>query len=119
MRELLLLVLGIIMLGLGMTLLAIFGEGNFFVFPFFFVGDPGLVPLMVIFSLAIMILFFWWANNHYPEDARFAKYQSQKEGVLKIGSRCKFCESPVPENAAFCSSCGSQVEYGYSDNDSF
>lgn len=119
MRELLLLVLGFVMVGLGVTLLTIFGEGGFFVFPFFFVGDPRLAPLMVIFGLAIMILFFWWANNQYPEDARFAKFQSPKEGVMKIDSLCKFCDSPMPENATFCSSCGSKVEYGFSDNDSF
>ncbi len=119
MRELLLLVLGFIMLGIGTALLAIFGEGGFFVFPFFFFGDPGIVPLMVILSLGIMILFFWWANNQYPEDARFDKYQGPKEEVLRIGSLCKLCGSPMPENAAFCSSCGSQVDYDFSDNDSF
>ncbi len=119
MRDLLLLVLGFIMLGLGTAFLAIFGEGGFFVFPFFFFGDPGLFPVMVIFSLAIMILFFWWANNQYPEDARFAKYQKPKEDVLRIGSLCKLCGSPMPENAAFCSSCGSQVDFGSNDNDSF
>ncbi len=119
MRYLLLLVLGFIMLGLGTAFLAIFGEGGFFVFPFFFFGDPGLFPVMVIFSLAIMILFFWWANNQYPEDARFAKYQGPTDEVLRIGSLCKLCRSPMPEKAAFCSSCGSQVEHGFSDDDLF
>jgi len=118
MRELLILGLGFVMLGMGAAVLAIFGEGGFFVFPFFFFGDLGLVPFIVIFSLVIMMFFFWWANNQYPEDARFVKYQGPREGFLKIGSPCQFCGSPMPENAAFCSSCGSQKERSFGDIDS-
>ena len=114
-----LLIVGFVMLGIGAALLSNSGEGVFFVFPFFFSGDTSfLVPSLVIISLAIIMFFFWWSNSQYPEDARFTKYQQPRKGVLKIGSMCQFCGNPLPENAAFCSSCGSQVEHGINDNDS-
>ncbi len=112
-------ILGFIMLGMGVVLLSDSGQGVFFVFPFFFFGDAGFVPFAIIFSLMVLLLFFWWANYQYPEDARFKRYQSPRQEFLKVGSQCQFCGSPMPENASFCSSCGNQVEYGFSDNDSF
>ncbi|MFW9793724.1 MAG: zinc ribbon domain-containing protein [Candidatus Thorarchaeota archaeon] len=116
-REFWLVIIGFIMLGLGVALLARSGTGfSFFVFPFFFIGDSGLfIPLVIVSSLMVMILFFWWVNSQFPEDARFLKYQEPQEGVLKIVSQCQFCGSPLPENASFCSSCGSQVEQGLDD----
>lgn len=111
-RELLLLVVGFVMLGFGALLVTNSISGGIFVFPFFFFGDPALVPIMVIFSLVIIVVFFWWANSNYPEDARFSKYQEPRVGVLKIGSMCQVCGNPLPENASFCSSCGSDVELG-------
>ncbi|MGY5865243.1 MAG: zinc ribbon domain-containing protein [Candidatus Thorarchaeota archaeon] len=117
-RELLLLVVGIVMLGLGALLVTNSGSGGVFVFPFFFFfGDPALAPIMVIFSLVIIVIFFWWANSNYPEDQRFSKYQEPRVGVLKIGSMCQVCGNPLPENASFCSSCGSSVDLG--GNESF
>ncbi|MHA2078052.1 MAG: zinc ribbon domain-containing protein [Candidatus Thorarchaeota archaeon] len=116
-RELLLLVVGFIMLGLGALLVTNSGSGGIFVFPFFFFGDLALAPIMVIFSLVIIVVFFWWANSNYPEDARFSKYEEPRMGVLKIGSMCQVCGNPLPENASFCSSCGSSLSHG--DNESF
>ncbi|MFW9807796.1 MAG: zinc ribbon domain-containing protein [Candidatus Thorarchaeota archaeon] len=118
-REILILVTGFVMLGVGVAILAVFGESGFFVFPFFFIGDPAIGPFLVIFSLALVILFFWWANSQYPEDARFVKYQRSREEFLKIGGQCQICGNPLPEKAVFCSACGSEVKFDFSDNDSF
>jgi uncharacterized membrane protein len=109
-RELLILVIGLVMLGLGLLLISDSASGGVFVFPFFFIGDATLAPIMIIVSLTIMVVFFWWANSQFTEDARFSKYQKQRMGVLKIGSMCQVCGNPVPENAAFCSACGSSVD---------
>jgi hypothetical protein len=118
-RELLLLVVGFVMLSLGALLVTNSGSGGVFVFPFFFFGDPSLAPIIMIFSLVIIAIFFWWANNQYPEDARFSKYQEPRMGVLKIGSMCQVCGNPLPENASFCPSCGSSVDHDYSYDESY
>ncbi|MFW9982915.1 MAG: zinc-ribbon domain-containing protein [Candidatus Thorarchaeota archaeon] len=118
-REISILALGVIMLGIGVAILAIFGDSGFFVFPFFFVGASGVIPFFVIFSLTIMVLFFWWANSQYTEDARFVKYTHPREEFLKIGGLCQNCGSPIPQKAAFCSVCGSEVEIDLSEDDSF
>ena len=115
-REILLLIVGFVMLGLGALLITDATSGGVFVFPFFFVGDAMLAPILIIFSLAIMLAFFCWANSQYTEDARFSKYQEPRLGVLRIGSICQVCGNPLPENASFCSACGSGVDQEYSDS---
>ncbi|MHA2046275.1 MAG: zinc ribbon domain-containing protein [Candidatus Thorarchaeota archaeon] len=106
-RESLIFVVGLIMLVLGTLLVTNTLNGGFFVFPFFFFGDTTFAPFLVIISLTIMVIFFWWANSQYPDDTRISKDWESRRGVLKIGSICKFCGSPMPEDASFCSSCGS------------
>ena len=104
------------MLGVGTLLVTDSVSGGVFVFPFFFVGDATLAPIMIIFSLVIVVAFFCWANSQFISDARFSKYQEPKMGVLRIGSMCQVCGNPLPENASFCTACGSSVEHDYSDS---
>ena len=118
-RDLLIFVVGSIMLGVGVLLVTGTLNGGFFVFPFFVIGDITLAPFLVIFSLTIMVIFFWWGNSQYSDDARISKDSGTRRGVLKIGSICKFCGSPMPEDASFCSSCGSSVEYNYDSDESY
>ncbi|MFW9812014.1 MAG: zinc ribbon domain-containing protein [Candidatus Thorarchaeota archaeon] len=113
-RELLLFVIGFVMVSVGALLITDSSSGGVFVFPFFFVGDALLAPIIIIISLVTMLAFFYWANSQFTGDARFSKYQDPSLGVLKIESMCQVCGSPLPENASFCSACGSSV-----DRDSF
>lgn len=119
MSELMLVIVGFIALGLGLVILASSGQGTFYIFPFFVFSGSGLLASLGLIGLLFLIMFFFWANNRYPEDARFAKYQIPSRSYLRVGSQCQVCGSPIPENAAFCPSCGSQVESNFSDNDSF
>jgi hypothetical protein len=117
MRDLYVITIGFIILGLGIALLNHGGSGTFFIFPFFVTGD--LAPLLVIPMLFMMMMFFWWINKNWMEDARFAQYSEQKPVYLRVSSSCQFCGSPLPENAVYCSSCGSNVEREYGNNESF
>ncbi|MFX1483428.1 MAG: zinc ribbon domain-containing protein [Promethearchaeota archaeon] len=118
-RGLMLVFLGFIVLGMGMAVLASSGQGTFFIFPFFFFGESGLITSLGLIGLLFLMVFFFWANSRYPEDVRFSKYHEPSRSYLRVGSQCKICGSPVPENAEFCPSCGSKVEYSLRDNDPF
>ena len=116
-RNLYLITIGFIILGLGIALLNRGGSGTFFIFPFFFVGD--LAPVLVIPMLFVVMMFFWRINKNWMEDARFSEDQEQRPAYLRVGSSCQFCGNPLPENASFCSSCGNTVERDFGDNESF
>ena len=116
-RDLYVITIGFIILGLGIALLNRGGSGTFIIFPFFFAGN--LAPLLVIPMLFIVMMFFWWINKNWVDDARFAQNHEQKPVFLRVGATCQFCGSPLPENALYCSVCGSHVEHDFGDNASF
>jgi hypothetical protein len=112
-----LITIGFIILGLGVALLDRGGGGTFFIFPFFFTGD--LAPFLMISTLFIIMMFFWWVNKNWMEDSRFVQSQESRPVYLRVGASCQFCGNPLPENATFCSSCGNSVEQDFGDNVSF
>ncbi|MFW9787639.1 MAG: zinc ribbon domain-containing protein [Candidatus Thorarchaeota archaeon] len=115
-RDLVIITIGFIILGLGVALLNR-GDGTFFfVFPFFFVGD--LAPILAVISLFVMMMCFWWVNKRWIEDARFAQPQGRPT-YLRVSSICQFCGNPIPENAAFCSACGNPVERTFGEDQQF
>lgn len=116
-RDLYLITIGFIILGLGVALLNLGESSTFFIFPFFFTGS--LAPVLMISTLFIMMMFFWWANKNWVDDARFTQSHEQRSVYLRVDASCQFCGNPLPENAAFCSSCGNPVEQNFGDNESF
>ena len=116
-RDLYLITIGFIILGLGVTLLSRGESITFFIFPFFFEGY--LAPILMVSSLFIVMMFFWWANKNWLDDARFAQSHEPKPTYLRVDSSCQFCGNPLPVKAAFCSSCGNSVERSFEDNESF
>jgi hypothetical protein len=116
-RDLYVITIGFIILGLGVTLLNL-GEGStFFIFPFFFTGN--LAPVLMLSVLFIMMMCFWWVNKNWTEDARFIESSGQRAVYLRVSASCQMCGSPLPQDAAYCSSCGTPVEQYYGDDQSF
>jgi hypothetical protein len=116
-RELFVITLGFIILGIGMALLSLGEDTTFFIFPFFFAGD--LAPIFMIVTLFIIMIFCWKINSSWNSDARFTNFQGQKQHYIRIGSLCHVCGTPLPENAAFCSSCGASVRNEFRGGESF
>lgn len=116
-RDLYTITIGFIILGLGIALLNLGEGGTFFIFPFFFAGN--LAPVLMISTLFIMMMCFWWVNKNWAEDERFVQPHKPKSVYLRVGASCQFCGSPLPEDAAYCSSCGNSVERDYGENRPF
>lgn len=114
-RDLYLITIGFILVGLGLALLTFREGGTFIIFPFFFTGN--LAPFLMISALFVVMIFFWWVNRNWLDDARFS--QTHRPEYLRVGTICKYCGSPLPENAVYCPSCGKSVEDDFSDNVSF
>lgn len=114
-RELYLITAGFIILGLGVALLNLGDSVTFFIFPFFFAGN--LSPILMISTLFIMMMFFWWVNKNWVDDSRFALSHEPRPVFLRVDASCQFCGNPLPEYAAFCSSCGNSVERDLENND--
>ena len=112
-----LITIGFIILGLGVALLNLGESVTFFIFPFFFAGE--LAPFIMISTLFIMMMVCWWANKNWEDDARFGQSLEPRQSYLRVDASCQFCGNPLPENAAFCSSCGNSVEQHFGDNESF
>lgn len=107
-KELYVIALGFIILGLGISLLNL-GDGSyFFIFPFFIAGD--LAPFIMLSTLFIVMMCFWWANKNWVDDARYSSPLKQKPSYLRVETSCHFCGNPLPERAVFCYSCGNPVE---------
>lgn len=116
-RDLYIITIGFIILGIGVALLNL-GEGStFFVFPFFFSGN--LAPVLMISTLFIMMMCFWWVNKNWAEDARFGQPHVPRSVYLRVEGSCRFCGNPLPEDALYCASCGNSVERHYGDDQSF
>jgi hypothetical protein len=114
-RDLLIVVVGFILLGMGVVLLTR-GEGSFFfVFPFFFAGN--LAPFLMIATLFIVMMCFWWVNKKWIDDVRFYQFQEKRPTYLRVGSSCQACANPLPANAAYCSVCGNPTNQFYGDNE--
>lgn len=114
-RDLYQITLGFILVGLGLALLT-FGEGGtFFIFPFFVTGN--LAPFLMVATLFVVMIFFWWVNRNWVDDARFSQTRSPE--YLRVGTICKYCGSPLPENAIYCPACGKSVEDDFRDDFSF
>ncbi|MHA3963724.1 MAG: hypothetical protein AM325_009305 [Candidatus Thorarchaeota archaeon SMTZ1-45] len=107
-REVYLITVGFIILGLGVALLNIGEESTFFIFPFFFTGP--LAPVMMISTLFVIMMCFWWVNKNWVEDARYAQIDNSRLVYLRVNAVCRFCGNPLPENAVYCYSCGNSVE---------
>ena len=109
-----LITIGFIILGLGIALLNLGESVTFFVFPFFFAGD--LAPVLMISTLFIMLMICWGVNKKWVDDARFDQPHEPRQAYLRVAASCQFCGNPLPENAAFCSSCGNSVNQEFGDN---
>jgi len=116
-RDLFIITIGFIILGLGLALLNLGNGGTFFIFPFFFTGDFGL--LFMISALFIMMMCFWWVNKNWVGDARFDQFQEPRQVFLRVSALCQQCGSPLPEGAVYCSSCGNPVDRYYGEENSF
>jgi len=115
-RDLYVITIGFIILGLGIALLNPGESFTFFVFPFFFVGD--LAPVFMISTLFILMMVFWCANKNWVDDTRFSELRDTRPVYLRVESSCQFCENPLPENAVYCPACGNSVVSRFRDNDS-
>lgn len=116
-RELYIITIGFIILGIGVALLNLGEDSTFFIFPFFFAGN--LAPVLMISTLFVMMMCFWWVNKNWAEDARFNQSHDQRHAYLRVGASCQFCGNPLPENATYCSSCGNPVDQDFGNNVSF
>jgi len=114
MRDLYKITIGFILVGLGLALLNQGSGATFFIFPFFFTGE--LAPYMMIATLFVIMMCFWWANKNWQEDARFDQPFEQRQTYLRVGATCRFCGNPLPENAVYCSVCGNTVKVDYGEN---
>ena len=116
-RDLYIIAIGFIILGLGIALLNPGESTSFFIFPFFFAGD--LAPFLMLATLFVMMMCFWQVNRSWREDERFLPSQEAGPVFLRVGSKCQFCASPIPENAGYCPMCGNPVERQYGEEHSF
>jgi len=116
-RDLYVITIGFIILGLGVSLLNLGESSTFFIFPFFFTGN--FAPVFMLSVLFVMIMCFWWVNKNWTEDARFLDSSGQRPVYLRVNASCQICGSPLPQDAAYCSSCGTPVEWDSGDNQSF
>ena len=107
-RDLYIITIGFIILGLGVALLSLGEDTTFFIFPFFFAGN--LAPLLMLSFLFITMMCFWWVNKNWTDDARFKQSRDPKPVYLRVSTSCQLCGSPLPQDAAYCFSCGNPVE---------
>ncbi|MHA2206640.1 MAG: hypothetical protein ACXABC_12340 [Candidatus Thorarchaeota archaeon] len=102
---------GFIIVALGVLFLAISNADSwtsfFFVFPFFIIGDSGpiTVAAMIILLVAISAFFLFPFCKSIGEPLLYEGYP-ENSGYFHIASKCANCNSPVPNNASFCPSCG-------------
>ena len=105
-RDMYIITIGFIILGLGVALLNLGESVTFFIFPFFFAGD--LAPVFVISTLFIMMMACWWVNKNWSDAARFSHSLEPRQAYLRVDVSCQFCGN----------SCGNSVEQEFGDNES-
>jgi len=101
---------------IGGIILLVIGSGGledsvFFVFPFFFFNgsDPISIFIVLGFMLIIVLLILRTTSGIVIPPGI--------GGKLHVGGKCRFCSSPLPIGASFCSSCGNAISDDLMEND--
>ncbi len=104
-RELMLIVLGIILIGMGVGLFVLSSPESFhsvfYIFPFIFFTTSGNSGLLVLIILIVSLAVFSLIIMKQFSDSFFLQTSM---------STCRFCEEPIPQNSRFCPRCGKHIE---------
>ncbi|MHA2082668.1 MAG: zinc ribbon domain-containing protein [Candidatus Thorarchaeota archaeon] len=83
------------------------GTTFFFVFPFFIFGDSGPIAIAAVLIVVVTIsVFFLFPICKSSRDPLLYEGHPYSSGYFQMASKCSNCNSPVPDNASFCPSCG-------------
>ncbi len=104
-RELLLIVFGFILIGIGVSLFALSSTESsnsiFYIFPFFFFttsGNSGII-VMIILMVSFAVFSFFIMTKF-----------SNSLILQKSMTSCHYCEDQIPIGSRFCPRCGKQIE---------
>ena len=108
-------VIGFVLLGMGMAMLALSsaGEQTGFVFAFPFIITSGLDPIFEVVILIITLgIVLWFVKGvvHLVQKGGFEKGTRLHTRYLRVDSLCDHCEGPLPSQASFCPICGSPID---------
>ena len=104
-RELMFIVLGVVLLGVGAYLLVLSNPESsnsvFYIFPFFFFATSGNGVLIVLIILIVSFVVFSLFMMKQFSDPFFL----QKSMIT-----CHFCRESIHHSSRFCPRCGEQIE---------
>lgn len=114
-KYLVIIVIGFVLLGMGMAMLALSstGEQTGFVFVFPFVITSGLGPVAEVVILIITLgIALWFAKGvlDLVQNGGFEDGTRLHTRYLRVDSLCDHCEGPLPSQASFCPGCGRPID---------
>jgi len=114
-KYLVIIVIGFVLLGTGMAMLALSstGEQTGFVFVFPFVITSGLGPVAEVVILIITLgIALWFVKGivYLVQRGGFENSTRLHTRYLRVASLCAHCESPLPSQASFCPICGRPID---------
>jgi hypothetical protein len=114
-KYLVIIVIGFVLLGMGMAMLALSstGEQTGFVFVFPFVITSGLGPVAEVVILIITLgIALWFVKGivYLVQRRGFENGTRLHTRYLRVDSLCDHCESPLPSQASFCPICGRPID---------
>ena len=114
-KHLAIIIVGFILLGAGMGMLALSstGEETGFVFAFPFVIISGLGPVAEVVILIITLGITLWFVKGVLDLVQAGGFEDDTRlhtRYLKVDSLCDHCESALPSRASFCPSCGRPID---------
>ncbi len=85
--------------------------GVFFIFPFFFFLDSGILGLFIVITLALVFFIASWRMSSMVVKHADSRARSNvQDNFIPIGSWCVYCSKPIPIKSSFCPFCGNAVE---------
>ncbi|NOR39551.1 MAG: hypothetical protein GQ580_08185 [Candidatus Thorarchaeota archaeon] len=114
-KYLVIIVIGFVLLGTGMAMLALSStsEQTGFVFAFPFVITSGLDSVVEVVMLIITLgITLWFAKGvvDLVQKGGFENGARLHTRYLRVDSLCDHCESPLPSQASFCPICGRPID---------
>ena len=114
-KHLGIIIIGFILLGMGMAMLALSSTGEqtgfVIVFPFAITSGLGSVAEVVILIITLGIaLWFVKGLAYLVQKGGFENDTRLHTRYLRVDSLCTHCESPLPSQASFCPICGRPID---------
>ena len=96
------------------ALLLLFASGSidngfFFIFPFFFFSGTGSFNAVLLVGIGLFLFFAMLCM--IPRIFSQTDFNTRRQSdFMIVGTHCAYCGNLVPENAAYCPTCGHTID---------